>query len=43
MWVLGLYLTGAAALGYVVSPFRDLVARRGRPKAKPLCEAETAR
>jgi len=39
VWVLGLYLAGAAVLGYAIPLVRDLAARRGRPKARPLPEA----
>ena len=34
---------GAVVFDYGISLVRDLVARRGHPKAKRLCEAEAIR
>jgi len=34
VWMIGLYLAGAAVLGYLISLVRDLFARRERKGAK---------
>jgi YhgE/Pip-like protein len=39
VWMLGAYLAGSAALGYVISLLADLVARRRKPQAEPGKEA----
>jgi hypothetical protein len=39
VWMVGTYLAGAAALGYVIALVRDLSARRGQPKSRKLPEA----
>jgi YhgE/Pip-like protein len=42
VWMLGAYLAGAAALGYVISRIQDLVARRRKPHTEHVGEPAAA-
>lgn len=42
VWMLGVYLGGAAALGYVISLIQDLVVRRRKPQAEHVGEPAAA-
>ncbi|HEX6710005.1 MAG TPA: ABC transporter permease [Rubrobacter sp.] len=42
VWMIGAYLVGAVALGYVISFVRDLVTRRRRPEVRTLSEGAEA-
>jgi len=42
VWMIGANLVSAAALGYLISGARDLLARRERPKARKLHEEPQA-
>ena len=42
VWMLGAYLAGSAALGYVISVLADLVARRRKPRTEHVKEPAAA-